>query len=80
MSRIEGLSRSSAGLFARVVYFLTRRRLGKVVKPIAVFAHHSRLLRGIVHMELAHEAARSVDPVIKALVQIRAATLIGCPF
>jgi len=31
-------------------------------------------------MEMAQEAMHSVDPVVKALVGIKTAMLIGCPF
>jgi hypothetical protein len=31
-------------------------------------------------MELAQEGMRSVDPSLEALVDLKTATLIGCPF
>jgi hypothetical protein len=31
-------------------------------------------------MEVAQEGMRTADPVVKSLVEIRAAMLIGCPF
>ena len=80
MARIEGLAKSKAGLLARIVYFVTRCKLGRVIEPIKVFAHHPRLMRGLVHIELAQEASTTVDGRLKALAQVRVATLVGCPF
>ncbi len=80
MARIEGIPPGTGGPFVRLAYRMTRRRLGKVVTPIRIVAHHPRLLRALAHMELGQEAANAVDPKLKALVQVKVATLIGCPF
>jgi len=80
MARINGVKREHAGLFVRLAYFMTKRKVGKVVTPIKIVAHHPRLLRAIAHMELGQEAAQSVSPQLKALLEVKVATLIGCPF
>lgn len=80
MSRIERVPANQASPFAKIAYFMCKRRLGQVLEPIAVTAHHPRLLRGYAHMEMAQEAAKSVDKRIKMLCDVRAAMLIGCPF
>jgi hypothetical protein len=78
MARIEGLE--ARGLFLRFVYWLTRRKVGTVVEPVRVLAHHPTLLMGVGHMERAFEKSRHVDSTLKSLVQVRAAAMIGCPF
>jgi len=78
MARMDGPAKP--GLLARVAYWMCRRRIGRVVAPIRIHAHHPRLLRGLAGMEMAQEAAKSVDPLLKALVQLLAAQRIGCPF
>lgn len=80
MARIEGVPRDQAGLFTRLVYWMTKRKSGRVLIPVQVTAHHTRLLRAMVEMEMGQAAARSVDPKLKALASIKAAALIGCPF
>ena len=80
MARIPGVEPTEAGLFARIAYFMTRRRLGRVVMPIKIKAHHPRLLRALAHMELGQEAAQTVPAQLKALVQVKVAMMIGCPF
>ena len=80
MARMDGVEWKQAGLFVRLAYWLTRRKLGRVVAPIRILAHHPRLLRAQAHMELGQEAAQTVDPRLKAMVEVKVAMLIGCPF
>jgi len=40
----------------------------------------SRLLRAYGEMETGQAAAHSVEAALKALAEIKAATMIGCPF
>jgi len=80
MARIDGVEARQAGLFVRFAYWLTRRKLGRVVAPVKITAHHPRLLRAMAAMEMGQEAARSVDAPLKMLAQIKVAMLIGCPF
>ncbi|RJP38131.1 MAG: hypothetical protein C4547_04900 [Phycisphaerales bacterium] len=80
MARIEGVEHKNAGVFVRLAYFMTRRRLGRLITPIAITAHHPRLLRAQAHMELGQEAARTVPAQLKALVQVKVAMMVGCPF
>jgi hypothetical protein len=47
MARIEGVP-EGANPFVRIVYALTRRKVGRMVEPVAVAAHHPRLLLGMV--------------------------------
>ena len=80
MARIAGVAAKDGGLFVRLAYFMTKRKVGRVVTPIKIVAHHQRLLRALAHMELGQEAAKTVSPSLKALAQVKVAMLIGCPF
>ncbi len=80
MQRIEGLEARQAGWFTKVVYWMTRRKVGRLVQPIKITAHSPRLLRAVGTMEMAQAAVKSVDVALKWLVKIKAATLIGCPY
>ncbi len=79
MARIDGVTHGGS-LLARIAFFMTRRRLGKVIRPIRIHALHGRLLYGLAQMEMAQEKATSVPVAVKALAQIRIAMRIGCPF
>lgn len=84
MSRIGGADASQqrfvAGLFTRIVYALTKRKLGRVVNPVQVTAHHPAILWGYGQMEQSLLSSHRVDAVLKELASLRVATLVGCPF
>jgi hypothetical protein len=69
-----------SGLLTHVAYALTKRKVGRVVMPVQIVAHHSRILWGHAQMELSLGASRLIDAGLKNLAQLRVATLIGCPF
>jgi len=84
MARIPGFSANQGGplhrLFVKLVYSKTRRRLGRVIMPIQVTAHHGKIFRGYVQMERSQMGSHLVDSRLKELAQLRVATLVGCPF
>jgi len=84
MARIPGAPRNQGGLLRRllvgIVYSLTQRRLGKVIMPIQVTAHHPKVFWGYVQMEQAQASSKLIDPKLKGLAELRVATLVGCPF
>jgi AhpD family alkylhydroperoxidase len=80
MTRIETLEGSRAPLTARVVARLTRRKLGRDVDPIGVYAYSSRLLLGYGMYEQATAALHTVDEKLKMLGVLKAAALVNCEF
>ena len=80
MARIDGVASRRAGLLTRLAYWMSKRKLGRVVLPVKIMAHHPRLLRAVGSMEMGQEAANSVDTSLKSLAHLKVATIIGCPF
>jgi hypothetical protein len=80
MPRIDGINDTQANVFARTIYKATRHKLGRVPEPMRISAHQPRLLAALGGMEMAQESMHTVDLALKALAEIRTATLIGCPF
>lgn len=84
MARISGAEpgkqRLVSGLFTRIAYALTKRKIGRVVTPVRIMAHHTRLLWGYAQMEQSMMSSHLVDAALKGLAQLRAATLVECPF
>ena len=84
MARIRGADPSQqgplSGLFTRIIYSLVKRKLGRVVMPVQIVAHHSRILWGYAQMEQSFVSSDLVDTGLKNLAQLRVATLVGCPF
>ena len=52
MARIKGITKGGS-LLARIIFFFSKRKVGKVPAPIHVMALHSQILKGYGHMELA---------------------------
>jgi len=84
MARIPGAPGNQGGpfrrLFVGLVYALTRRRLGRVIMPVQVTAHHPKILWGYGQMEQTQAASKLSDHKLKGLAELRVATLVGCPF
>ncbi len=80
MTRIDGVAERDAGPLVRLVYRITRRKVGRDVTPIALYAHRPRLLLGYGMFEQAAQSSARVDPGLRALVQLKGAALLGCEF
>jgi hypothetical protein len=84
MARIRGADPSQQGvlrgLFTRIVYSMTRRKVGRVVMPVQVTAQHAKLLWGYGQMEQSFASSHMMDAALKNLAELRVATLVGCPF
>jgi hypothetical protein len=68
------------GLFTRIAYAMTKRKVGRTVMPVKIAAHHSKLLWGYAQMEQSLLSSKLVDAGLKNLAQLHVATLVGCPF
>jgi hypothetical protein len=84
MARIPGAPAIRGGLLRRlfvgIVYSLTRRRLGRLIMPVQVTAHHPKIFWGYIQMEQSQASSKLIDPKLKGLAELRVATLVGCPF
>ncbi|MHB8382887.1 MAG: hypothetical protein ACYDC3_11195 [Candidatus Binataceae bacterium] len=78
--RIRGLESSEAKWSMRALYFLLRRQFGKVLTPIKVWAYRPAITVALTTLMMAVEYSKALDPIVKSLVSIRAAQMIGCPF
>lgn len=88
MPRIEGVPSRRAGIYAKMVYYFTRRGLRKVagsdpagmLEPLEVYAHVPGLLRAYAGVEQATAKLRDLDKRLRALAELRAATLVQCEY
>lgn len=79
MPRIERVPAERAGPLIKFLYRYLRRRFGAVPDPMAVTAHHPKLLLAGGIGELAVERAARVLPAsVRELAVYRTATRIGC--
>ncbi|MGX7827009.1 carboxymuconolactone decarboxylase family protein [Actinokineospora sp. 24-640] len=79
MPRIPAVSTKDAGVLLRLAYWFARRRFGAVPEPMAVVAHHPKLLIASGRHELAVEKASTALPAsVRELAVYRVAQRLGC--
>lgn len=79
MPRIPAIPAKDAGPLLKAVYWFARRRFGAVPEPLAVTAHHPKLLMASGKHELAVERASKVLPSnVRELAVYRVAQRLGC--
>jgi len=78
--RIRPLERNEASFSARLLFAMVKRQVGKVLTPIRVQAHRPGIMWGFAAATIALEFSRGADRIVKRLVTIRTAQIIGCPF
>ena len=78
--RLPGVGDDETGLLARIAYWMTRRRYGKVLDPVRIYAYRPRLLRAVGGLFRTIERSDRVPPRLRAMAVHHTARLIGCPF
>ena len=79
-ARVRSLSREQRSWFVRLVHWFARRRFGVVPAPLLAYEHSTPLLCAAAGFELSFERARGLDRKLKALVNLKVAARVGCPF
>ena len=80
MPRIQPVPEKGADPFVRSAMRAARKRLGVVPEPWAISAHHKGVLAGQSAFEMALERSHRVDERLKALAELKAATVVECEF
>jgi AhpD family alkylhydroperoxidase len=90
MARVIPPAERGAGVRARMVFWFTRRTLGRLagqparpdrmVEPLRVYAHLPRVLRGYAKLEQATAGTHRLDRRHHALAELKAATLMRCAY
>jgi AhpD family alkylhydroperoxidase len=88
MARIAGVSARDAGLGVKLVLFFTRRSIARLagcepdrmIEPVELYAHVPGLLRAYGRLEQATAKLHRVSRRIRALAELKAATLTHCEY
>lgn len=88
MARISRVPARDAGLRTRLIYRFTRSSLGRlagrepeqIIEPLELYAHVPGLLRGYAKLEQATAQLGRLDKRVKALAELKAATLTQCEY
>jgi hypothetical protein len=78
--RSHGVQDNEAGLITRIIFWLAKRRLGRVPSGLRVRALDSKLFRHIVRMDLYATSQGAASMRLKELAQLKVAMMVGCPF
>ncbi|NUN49510.1 MAG: hypothetical protein HUU15_11845 [Candidatus Brocadiae bacterium] len=78
--RIPGVQDGQGGLLARIAFFFTRRRYGRVLDPLRIYALVPRIMMAAGKLFGSVEKPRHLPVGLKCLAMARAAALVGCPF
>lgn len=80
MERVRGVSHAEANWIAKLIYRSLKKRIGRIPKSKTLAAHHTPTLLATTWMDAVCGQARTVSPVLKELVQLKVAAMVGCPF
>src|SRR5450759_4610070 len=88
MARIDPVSQAQAGWSVRITYWFTRRAITRLtgrrteamIEPVQVYARIPALLRGYAKLEQATAGLAALPDRVKALAELRAATLTTCEY
>jgi hypothetical protein len=78
--RVRPLERNEASFSARLLYSAIKRQVGKVLTPMKVQAHRPGIMWGFAAATMALEFSKGADKIVKRLVTLRTAQIVGCPF
>lgn len=78
MARIEGVQAGEASVISRVLFWLARRRLGKVSEMWRIAAHVPQVHLGRGLFELLLDRSCLVDQRLRKLAHVKTAMLVGC--
>ncbi|MGH9535544.1 MAG: hypothetical protein ACRD2E_11880 [Terriglobales bacterium] len=79
MARIEA-TRHRPSLKARLIVWLTRRKLGQVPAGMRIRAGLPGLLEATTAMDRYFAAPRELPPRVFRLAMLKTAAIVGCPF
>jgi len=78
-TRLEPLSPAKASPLIRLMYRWARRRFGEVPEPLAVYAHHPRLVvANSVHEGLLQRGSTVLPASVRELAVFWTARTVGC--
>ena len=78
MARIEGVEPEQASLISRILFFVGKRRLGRISETWKLMAHLPRVHLGRGIFELLLDRSRLVPHRLRRLADVKVAMIVGC--
>ena len=80
MERASGLSAAEYGWITKLLYWALRKRIGRVPKSKTLAAYDTSTLIASSWMDAVGATAKTIPSLLKELVQLKVAAMVGCPF
>ena len=80
MERIRPLSREEAHPDIQSFYDQDLKRFGLVLNPTGVFAYRPPIMAAVRQLNRSFSKEPTLPGGLRALICVRIATLVGCPF
>lgn len=78
--RLEGVRDGEGGVLTRLLFGLLRRRQGRVVEPLRLYAHRPPILRGFLGLARAVEHPGALPQRLKRLAMLWTARQVECRY
>lgn len=78
MLRSQGLLDNQADLVTRALFWLAKRRMGRIHLGLRIRAFDAKFLRSSALMDMYSRSKGSVSGHLKELAQLKTALMIGC--
>ena len=79
MNRAVGVQNREAGVRSRIIFWLAKRRLGRVQLSARIQARDPKLLQAAARMSMHIARPGAVPLRLKELAQVKVAAMVGCP-
>jgi len=80
MLRSQGIPDNKAGLLTRIIFWLAKRRLGRIPLGMRIRALDPKFFKHAIRMDLYGASHGTVSTHLKELAQLKTALMVGCPF
>lgn len=80
MPRIDGVPSDTRNPLLRTIFWLVRRRFGRLPEPMRGYARSGAVFASLAALEIGMERAKRVDPRLRGLAELRVASRVGCRF
>lgn len=80
MARIKGVTKSEANDEVRAIFEEQEKRYGSVLNTARVYALRPMILKGVQALGKGIQDSRLIEPELRHLVCVKAASINGCPY
>ncbi|MDQ2806158.1 MAG: hypothetical protein M3Z04_04450 [Chloroflexota bacterium] len=80
MARIPGVDEAAVDSYAAAVFAAQQRNYGQALENHRLYARRPSILKAVRGMWAGLDQSATLAPTLVALLNVRVAGLIGCPF